>query len=92
MPDAVPLVVEKADEADDEEERQADSQTGESNNVKIVEIFLQGLCRDVSIKISKKENKRILKLPLKSHYCTVMVWVFILVCFLFYFEIPPAFG
>ena len=69
MPDAVPLVVEKADEADDEEERQADSQTGESNNVKIVEIFLQGLCRDVSIKISKKENKRILKLLFNSQYC-----------------------
>lgn len=40
---AVPLVEEKAGKANDEEERHADSKTGDSNYVKSVVFLLQGL-------------------------------------------------
>lgn len=45
---AVPLVVEKAYEGNDEAERQADSNTGESNYLKNVIFLVQRLCRNMS--------------------------------------------
>lgn len=42
--DAVPLVVEEADEGNDEAERQADSENGDSNHLKSVKFLLEGLC------------------------------------------------
>lgn len=40
---AVPLEVENADETDDEEERQADSKTGEADYIEKAKSLLQGL-------------------------------------------------
>lgn len=53
---AVPLVVEKADEGNDEEEQQTDSEAGKSNYIKNVIFLLQGLCKKMcsAVKISKQ--------------------------------------
>lgn len=46
--DAVPLVVEEADEDNDEAEWQADSENGESNHLKSVKFLLEGPCKNKS--------------------------------------------
>lgn len=43
--DAVPLVVEKAYETNDKEERQADSKTGHSNYMKCVVSLFKSVCK-----------------------------------------------
>lgn len=68
---AVPLVVEKADEGDDEAHRQADSEAGDSNYLKSIVVFIKVLCKNMSanIRISElavKEKKHVyLKMELK---------------------------
>lgn len=63
---AVPLVVEKADDGDDEAHRQADSETGDSNYLKSIVVFIQVLCKNMSadirisalaVKTNKQTNK-----------------------------------
>ncbi len=50
VPDAVPLVVEKTHETDDEDKRQADAETGESNYINYVIFILQGFWKNIRIK------------------------------------------
>lgn len=46
--DAVPLVVEKADKTNYEEEWQTDSKAGEANHMHSVVFLLRGLCKNMS--------------------------------------------
>lgn len=46
--DAVPLVVEKADKTNNEEERETDSKAGEANYMHTVVLLLRGLCNNRS--------------------------------------------
>lgn len=49
VPDAVPLAVEEADESDDEEERQADPETGEADYLQSVKLGFRGLYRQTHV-------------------------------------------
>lgn len=51
---AVPVEVENADETDDDEERQADSETGEADYIESAKFILQGICKNMFRRISNQ--------------------------------------
>lgn len=66
--DAIPLAVEDADEANDEEERQTDPKTWEANYMESVQFILKGHCKN---KGQVKAGKHADLLHLSTRQCAV---------------------